>query len=292
MSSPIVPDGGAAAALRRAGIAQADALARLAEPSIRIAARRTAADALPLGASRFGGAPDVPSGFAWPERDGSPLAFLAQIDLSELQAPALPASGWLLFFYDAAGQPWGFDPKDAGGARVVHVDAARGALARRPHPEVEDGGGPFACCALRFEPAVDLADPGDDLLEKARIPIAGAHLDAYAEVAAALSRIENPDARYHHLLGNPQLVQGDMRSECQLVTRGIYVGKPEAFQGDRTQELLRAAPAEWRLLLQLDTDEDGPGWTWGDAGRIYFWIRRADLDAGAFERAWLVLQCG
>ncbi len=83
-----------------------------------------------------------------------------------------------------------------------------------------------------------------------------------------------------------------MRSECQLVASGIYVGKPEAFQGERTQELLRVAPSEWRLLLQLDTDEDGPGWMWGDSGRIYYWIRRGDLAAGAFDRTWLVLQCG
>ncbi len=282
----------AAEALRRAGILHAEALARLAEPSIRITAERTAIDALSPGASRFGGAPDVPPGFVWPERGGRPLTFLAQLDLAEVRAPGLPASGWLLFFYDAVEQPWGFDPMDAGGARVIHVDAARGALARRPHPQVDPAGGPFECCRLRFTPAIDLPDAGDELLEKARVPFDDARLDAYLEVSAALSGIEAVDARYHHLLGNPQLVQGDMRGECQLVTSGVYVGKPEAFQGERTQELLRAAPAEWRLLLQIDTDEDGPGWMWGDCGRIYFWIRRADLAEGAFDKAWLVLQCG
>lgn len=291
-SAPPPEAASAAAALRKAGIPNGDALARLAEPSFRISAERAAVEALPAGASRFGGAPDLPAGLAWPERDGRPLTFLAQIDLAEVRAPDLPAAGWLLFFYDAVEQPWGFDPKDAGGARVVHVDAARGALSRRPHPQVDPAGGPFACCRLTFAPALDLPDLGDDLLEKSRIPLDDARLDDYAAVAAALAGIPSLDARYHHLLGNPQLIQGDMRSECQLVTSGIYVGKPQAFQGERTQELLRAAPSEWRLLLQLDTDEDGPGWMWGDSGRLYFWIRRADLAAAAFDRTWLVLQCG
>ncbi len=287
------PDAASAAdALRKAGIRHADALAGLAEPSIRITARAAAPEALAPGASRFGGAPDVPPSFAWPERDGRPLTFLAQLDLAELRAPALPASGWLLFFYDVAEQPWGFDPKDAGGARVVHVDAPRPSLARRVHPTVGAAGGPFRGCALSFAPALDLPDPDDDLLARSRIALDDARLDAYLEAAAALSGLDGPAATYHHLLGNPQLLQGDMRGECQLVTSGIYVGKPDAFQGERTQELLRVAPSEWRLLLQLDTDEDGPGWTWGDAGRVYFWIRRADLAAGAFDRIWLVLQSG
>ena len=295
MPSPAPDASSAAEALRKAGVRQADALARLAEPSIRITPRPAALETLPPGASRFGGAPDVAPGFAWPERDGRPLTFLAQLDLADVRAPDLPASGWLLFFYDAVEQPWGFDPKDAGGARVVHVDAPRGALERRRHPEVDARGGPFRCCALSFAPAVDLPDLEDDLVVKARLrpeDMKSRETDAYYDVAAALSGHADPDATYHHLLGNPQLVQGDMRGECQLVTSGIYVGKPEAFQGERTQELLRVAPSEWRLLLQLDTDEEGPGWTWGDAGRVYFWIRRADLAAGAFDRTWLVLQCG
>jgi uncharacterized protein YwqG len=29
---------------------------------------------------------------------------------------------------------------------------------------------------------------------------------------------------------------------------------------------------------------------WGDAGRVYFWIRRQDLAATDFECAWAVLQ--
>jgi hypothetical protein len=40
------------------------------------------------------------------------------------------------------------------------------------------------------------------------------------------------------------------------------------------------------------TDEDGPGWLWGDAGRLYFCLHRDDLAARRFERSWCVMQCG
>jgi uncharacterized protein YwqG len=69
-----------------------------------------------LGTSRLGGLPDVPPGFAWPRREGGPLALLAQINCREA-APSdedhlLLDSGILHFFYDLQKQPWGFDPKD------------------------------------------------------------------------------------------------------------------------------------------------------------------------------------
>ena len=58
----------------------------------------------------------------------------------------------------------------------------------------------------------------------------------------------------------------------------------------RVKKLL-AAQNDWLLLLQIDTDVNGPGWTWGDNGRLYFYIRKQDLLLHNFEAAWLFLQC-
>lgn len=43
-----------------------DQLSSLAKPCIRILPVRTDDDAVPIGASKFGGHPDVPQGFEWP----------------------------------------------------------------------------------------------------------------------------------------------------------------------------------------------------------------------------------
>src|SRR5690606_36639600 len=71
--------------------------------------------------SYFGGQPPAIEGFEWPRKSGSPLAFLACLDLAEIPdvLPWLPRSGTLLFFYDIENQPWGFDPKDRGSWQVL-----------------------------------------------------------------------------------------------------------------------------------------------------------------------------
>jgi uncharacterized protein YwqG len=271
-------------------IAGAHTLERLATPALRIVATRTQTDTLPIGASRFGGTPDVPATFAWPSRDGRPLTFLAQLELAEVKMPELPEHGWLLFFYDVQDMPWGFDPRDAGGAAVVFLDSDRSALRRIDHPAVDETAGPFAACRLDLTRVIDLPHEFDSVVEAAGIRVQESDSDGYQHSMSLLSGVED-GATYHHLLGHPQLVQDDIRRECQLVTNGIYCGDPSGYQSDRAKALLVDAASEWKLLLQLDTDEEGPGWCWGDVGRIYFSIRRSDLEARAFDKAWLVLQC-
>jgi uncharacterized protein YwqG len=144
----------------------------------------------------------------------------------------------------------------------VFVEADRSRLQRSTHPPVDPAGGPFPPSKLAVSVGLATLSGGDEA------------------------------APCHHLLGHPQLMQNDMRGECQLVTNGLYCGNESGYQDARAKALLETAAADWRLLLQIGTDEDGPGWMWGDCGRIYFWIRRQDLEERAFERSWLVLQCG
>jgi uncharacterized protein YwqG len=94
----------------------------------------------------------------------------------------------------------------------------------------------------------------------------------------------------HRLLGHPQLIQNPMELECQLASNGVYCGGPEGYESEKAKHLQSGA-ADWRLLLQIDTDEEGPGWMWGDVGRIYFWIKEHDLKNLRFRDAWLILQC-
>ncbi|MCX6878962.1 MAG: DUF1963 domain-containing protein [Verrucomicrobia bacterium] len=47
----------------------------------------------------------------------------------------------------------------------------------------------------------------------------------------------------------------------------------------------------WSLLFQMDTDDDLKI-MWGDAGMIYFWVRRDDARKLKFDNTWVILQCG
>lgn len=258
-------------------------LTRAVAPCVRLQARRV--DDVDRGASRFGGAPDVPAGFEWPTWNGRPLSFLAQLDLAALPpAPGLPRDGWLLFFYDTQDMPWGFDPADQGCARVVHVGGPREALGRATAP---DGAQAWPPCAVEGFPAWDLPDASDeqcelDLLDDEE------RFDAWQALGAHL---RGSGGIEHHLLGYPQPIQDEMRLQCQLVTNGLYCGNSTGYEDPRAEVLAEGAK-EWRLLLQLDSDEEGPGWMWGDLGRLYWWIRESDLAARRFDATWLVLQCG
>lgn len=270
-------------------------------PSIRLVTERIGDAELPLGASRIGGSPDLPADAVWPTwtppKDSIdacgepitvpralPLGFIAQIDLSEIPpfSPSLPHRGWLWFFYELATQCWGFDPADRGCCRVIYLDCERETLQRRAAPQElhED----FVSRACSVQTTLELTLP-DDLpsLDDARDPS-----EAYWAFRDQLG--EGTSSPRHRLLGHPDSIQGTMELECQLASNGVYVGGPEGYQTAEAKRL-EAGAADWQLLLQIDTDEDGPGWMWGDVGTIYFWIRKQDLLAREFGNVWLVFQC-
>ncbi len=262
----------------------AERLCQLAGPSVRLIPDPAAA-VLP-GGSRLGGRPALPESRPWPTQDGLPLSLIAQLDLAELARhdsdKALPSDGLLLFFYDAASQQgWGFDPDDRGSSAVVHVPADEVA-GERPPPAPIPVEGVFPPIALT--PSVELTFVP---WESATVKSFGMSQDDWYAYAEALP--ESNGTR-HRLLGHPDPIQGDMQLECQLASNGLYCGDPSGYKDPRAARL-RPGAVEWRLLLQVDT-EDQVNMMWGDVGRIYYWIRDEDLAARRWDRSWLVLQCG
>ena len=234
-------------------------------PAVRLSPVRGAAAA---GASRLGGAPDLRSGFEWPHRDGTPLAFLAQIDLTALApfpfARVLPARGLLSFFYDADQQPWGFDPRDRG-SWLVHFEPDPTAVERRSPPDALPEASRFVEVPLEMTEVETMPDDEPDDEED-----------------------DEPVPR-HQLLGHPAAIQGEMTLECALVTQGVNCGEVGAYSDPRARALEGTA-GSWRLLAQIDSDDDA-GMMWGDLGRLYFWITDAALARHAFDECWVILQC-
>ena len=81
-----------------------------------------------------------------------------------------------------------------------------------------------------------------------------------------------------------------MQLHCQLVSHGLSIGNLEGYFDPR-RATLESGVEDWQLLLQIDSDEDNLGVIWGDAGLVYFWIRKQDLEKRDFSNVWLVLQC-
>src|SRR5438874_12521021 len=88
---------------QKAGLrSKADALAALIEPGVRLVPSREPASL--IGATKLGGQPDLPAGFAWPQFKEKPLSFVAQIALADVVGlpgtATLPTHGLLSFFFD------------------------------------------------------------------------------------------------------------------------------------------------------------------------------------------------
>lgn len=269
--------------LRAAGLgAFEQQLVSLDRPSYRLRAA-PAPSSTDVAATRLGGRPDLAPDVDWPRRsNGSPLAFLAQIglgDLPEIEGASLPADGLLSFFYDVASFVGGFDPDDGDAWRVLW-QSPDALLEPRPFPD--DLGEEH-----RFAPVWQVAE-----IENTNVPWESSDIDvvalapdqlfAYADVPVAVSGIA------HRLLGHPDLLQGDMQLGCQLVTNGIPLDR-QGYRDPRVEEL-REGATEWRLLLQIDSDDDA-AMMWGDGGRLYFWIREKDLAGRRWDQAWFAMQC-
>lgn len=234
-------------------------VSRLRVPAVEL---RAAEDAR----SHFGGYPQVPAGFDWPARDRRPLAFLASLALEEVQRALpigwLPPEGSLLFFFDAEGWFKGpspdpaviFVPPDVPTHAAIDVEAQ--CLPR----------GSMECVRIdtlphyKREPipALDLTD---------------AESDDYGDLCDGL----RGDGPSHQIGGFPNIVQtDDMEQQCHkiAVQRGWE----------------SSGPSDWRLLLQLDTDESLGLTAWGDCGIAYFWVREMDARRKDFSRVQTFVQ--
>ena len=237
--------------------------------------------------ARLGGLPLVPEGFVWPRYKESPLAFICQIDLSEVPViagePGLPTRGYLSVFYDQEQSTWGFDPADRGSWRVFYWDVPRDALFPAAAPIGLYEQALFPAKPLSIVPIRTYPGDSTPLIETL---LSEAQFDAYFDLRDSVY-VGEPS---HHLLGYPDAIQGDhMEVECQLASQGVYVGDGRGYRDERLADI-REGASDWRLLLQIDSDDDAD-FMWGDVGRLYFWIRRSDLARAHFDDVWMVLQC-
>lgn len=233
--------------------------------------------------SHFGGDPRLPSGVDWPEHDGKRLTLLARLSLPELHAARsldwLPRVGALLFFYAAEEEPWGFDPKDAGSSRVLLVPDLD-----QPAEADEGGPGDFDLATQPIAFAGVMSPPGP---HRDGFVIQEDEIETFEELGGEVYQ----GKPRHQVGGLPHCVQNDsMELECQLVTHGLYLGDESGWNDPRAREVAAGA-SDWRLLLQLDDDEEPGMPMWGDCGLLYFWVREQDARAGRFDRTWTILQC-
>jgi Leucine-rich repeat (LRR) protein len=253
------------AAIEREGLKRyANPIRQLARKGVAFAT--TAADDYALvGATRFGGEPDLPPHSAYPQRDGEDFVFLAQIDLAEIAhlQEYLPRDGLLSFFASDLGE--------LAEARVLH-HAAGTALRRTAPPTGEPlAQGPFdgfradasGACSLPSLYGIEprLAPGQRTLLE----------IDEDESLHTAYERLCISLA--------PNRTAG--KSDVHGINRHVFT------QGESMEELaaqkLGGDAADWAVLLTLGFDRNTDFCFW-DAGTLTFLIHKRDLAASDFSR--------
>lgn len=258
-----------------------DRLAEHAARSVRIPGQ-PAVGRQEHGASRIGGLPDLPASVAWPRLEvaGTPLAFLAQINLAETASAdlegLLPRSGMLYFFADPE-EPWGFGPADRDHWQVIFAEEVPVA-GPSDAPEDLAAENLFRASSVTFEAEWTLPPYESPMVEA--LALTTEETDAYFEASG--------DGVIHRLLGHPQQIQGFLPYEIAMAEQGLF--HSSAWDTDQGRAA-RQQHGDWVLLFQLDSDWEN-GMMWGDVGRLYFYIRKEDLAARRFDRTWLMMQCG
>lgn len=286
--------------------AYAESLIKMLAPSIRIGLKPTRPDDLPLGASRFGGTPDVPPDFDWPHCVDRPMSLVAQLQLSDVApldpAGRLPAEGWLYFFFDTSNEePFADQTAAARPWRVIHHIGRLEALERAAQSASR---APFRTCSAGFDAELTLPSFGS-------APLVNIDMDenlreAYEDLVFSLhARPPMPGWRdsstlrrwigqfqhwwlgdpIHRMLGHPEHFQVDPRADWERLAHHETVSRAP------TNKLMRES-RDWLLLLQVDTYRDGPDWMWGENGTLYFGIQAEDLAARNFDAVQWTIECG
>ncbi len=224
--------------------------------------------------NKVGGLPYWPQDEPLPEHNGAPMIHLAQLNFKRLPAHAidLPDHGILQFFLAADDDLYGLDfdqPLRQDGFRVRywpwpnnHADSLRTTW---PHPN--DGLAPHSPpqpLQMNFKQAMDESISIRDVDIDGLI---GESIWAMVERLAEDHQVSE-DAIYD------QLPTG----------AGHKLGGYPFF----TQEDPRPPNSQWRLLLQLDSDEH---MMWGDVGVANFFIEPAALASADFSRVWYNWDC-
>jgi uncharacterized protein YwqG len=251
--------------MKRAGLSRiAPAVLKVLQPSIRLVVGEHSEEPI----TRLGGKPNMAADIAWPTRtSGDPHSFLAQIDLAALgicDGLPLPAHGSLFFFCDAEYLPDSRDPRDVSdGIKVVYsATSLTDNRLRTPPPGFK---GELIFDSVSLKPALDLTAPAQDVWEIECLHLSDAELYAYGEL---FTQVCASDESVHRMGGYPNVVQHS---------------RPESRSS--------SGAADWRLLLQLDSEKDA-GMMWGDQGRLYFMIRDHDLRSLSFDKVGLDCQGG
>jgi uncharacterized protein YwqG len=283
-----------------AGLGQyEEELRRLVLPAIELDLEASTDDAIPVGATKLGGRPDLSDASLWPKtKDGRWIAFVAQINLNQMSefrlGEELPRNGLLSFFADVEEYRnfmdgtihdylTGYKQDDADQWRVLY-ESDLSALHRAEFPADLAARGRCGSASAAAQRSLTMPFPQERSIQQ-------------------LQLTEDDDDRFYYLCydrdtvgrarfyGNAAPIQQYMKLMCQLASRGVT-----DFVNDPRIPNLQRGTDDWQHLFSLDACNDHlaacEGMEFVGDSAIYFLIRKQDLARRDFAKTWMILELG
>ncbi len=250
----------------------------LCQSSLRIQLTETPDNEISVGASKFGGMPDLPPQIKFPEYERQPFEFIAQINLADIEPFALKrklpsTTSIIYFFYKSYDDNLQWVGKEA----IYFYTGNMSEIQRVSRPNMVYEGRIYQPCKVTLIWELTFCD----FLDSAYCEYFGDTDNddkKYRELFWAVGRLLGLEP-IHQIFGNPQSIQDSPFEDCS----NSFIQKADI------RDAYLKNPANWELLLQIDTDKKfGTGW--GDNGRLFFCIPRHELKQGIFDNAIAVIQ--
>jgi uncharacterized protein YwqG len=256
--------------------------------------------------SKLGGRPTLPPDIEWPRHGqaGTPLHFLAQIDLSTLprtplhnapEEPTLPKHGLLFFFADMVEEMlWG---ENGGPFATTRVIFAKQAGSERAPPDdtpailhaFGERAGGFETGIIEY-PSMALEPHLIDTLDQAVDPDSAELVASIEKTIGPLPVFRGPGSWDAIAAAKPREYIHELNGRRELnLPLHQMLGVATNFQGTAAE--LQAAGTI--LLLQIDSDTSlHQRFMFCDMGAAQFWIEPTNLAKGRFHKAWATTEGG
>lgn len=229
--------------------------------------------------SKIGGMPDVPKSFIWPMRGDICLPFLLQIDFTEINGDGaltdFPQNGILYLFVDDDDVN---DPEFEDGEevyaegrtfKILYFDNADGLIPAQKPDALGTVHKEFNVSAETVKTYPDTEDCKEVFDIYCNRPVGGLD-DAY------------------------DYMQGNNMDSTLIGGWASYIQGSSFAHGSEFYDDYKLNADEWVLLMQIASYFD-KSWedyiTWGDAGTLYMFIRKSDLQARNFNNVKFDMQC-
>lgn len=236
---------------------------KIAKTSIRIEFEQHPENDSEVGTSKAGGSPDLPDNFTYPYYNGAPLTFIAQVNLDDVNQydsdDLLPKRGLLTFFQCEDG--WNANLLDPDLQLVFYFENTT-ELKKQVPPA---GAIVLKPCKMRFFKQISI--PSTWSIYRSDF------FKAFDDDEDKLSLYDDAlsyGEYINKLFGHPNNFQRPVEEELGWKYDDTGQPLPESIESAQ-----KDAP-NWHLLFQMDEDPSTDLYLGG--GRLYYMIRKEDLD--------------